>query len=148
MNYIYSPIKYISNGVKPGDKAVIHLLKEDKLFVNLTFAETNESFEPHLTFDKNSIIKELEIKSLLEDVCELILTSSNKVLPFYNYLFVIQNKQKYLLSVSFNNMALSYTLIKEMASILNVKFVNPIWRGILTDNVLNCFVENIFVQKQ
>lgn len=148
---IKNPKQYVMSNISEGENVVVHKIDDTDFLVTLKFEEAIDiselKYKPVLTFDKTINLREnSKLKIQFNEIQSKIL-ESNSICLCYNYLFVISKQKLKLVSISFDNMPLTFTLINEIAGKLKIPVKLCSWTGPFSKQIFNIFPEDIFVQK-
>ena len=145
---INQPLRYKTPDLKEGESAVIHILQSKRSFVNLKFKDSDQTKDvPNLTIGDYSALSDKEVKAKIKILQNRILKLGS-IYTCYSYLFVIVNKEPYLISMAMDSITLGFEMVCKIAQELQVPTPKPLWSGTFTQHAINAFYEDIFVQKK
>jgi hypothetical protein len=144
---INSPQRLISPGLKSGNQVVIHILKKEFVYFEVVFKYKRAKLTFEITTKNCSQIND-DIKKFVEEFSKKI-ENADDVCSQYYYLFVYDKTTNCckLLSIALDDVAIGYSIVKDVCKELNIPIMKPLWKGEYFFINIAAFYEDIFIQK-
>lgn len=141
-------MRYKAPDLNEGEKVVVHSITNKHSFINLKFNDKDEVKNiPNMYIGSATALSNRKIKAKLEEIKKRIALLDG-VYTCYSYLLVSKDNELSLVSMSIENVTLSFDTVTKIAATLDIPVLKPLWSGVFTPHNISAFLEDIFIQKQ